>query len=266
MIKVFSGHNDIINSIINIIQNIENEGIHSQKVFVERKGPSDFFTNIDTQIERNLINALKKIDDIPCLSEESSPEVYGNNYWVIDPIDGTTNFIHNYPSYCLSIAKVENGCAHYGFVYNLATKELFVGIKNHGAQLYSLKSHKLTPKNISVSNTKLISDSIVAFGCPYDKTKTEQLFRISNNILKKCHDLKRNGPASLDICYVACGRLDAYYEFDLKEWDYRAAKLILEEAGGILTDWNGRRALKGQNNIAASNVKVHKELLEFLHD
>ena len=87
---------------------------------------------------------------------------------------------------------------------------------------------------------------------------------ISNKIIKQCHDLKRNGPASLDICYVACGRYDGYYECDLKEWDYKAAKLILEEAGGKITNWNGDNVLKGVNNILASNGKLHDKIMKFL--
>ncbi|MDE7287692.1 MAG: inositol monophosphatase [Lachnospiraceae bacterium] len=254
--------NILLESVYALLVKVNNSVSHRKNIIVEEKNLADFVTNIDFQVEQTLVNGLKEIEDIPCLTEESNQYIEGSSYWVIDPVDGTTNLLHEYPSYCVSVAKVENGVTGYGFVYNLANKELFIGIRGQGAYLLNTRSARL--KAIRVSDVFRLSDSLIGFGCPYDKTKTDKIFEISNKILKNCHDVKRNGPASLDICYVASGRIDAYYELDLKEWDYKAGKLILEEAGGRITDWNGNSIQKNTNNIVASNNKIHEQLLQYL--
>lgn len=256
-------YNSLVNSVYILLQKVNQSVSHIKNLTIAEKNIADFVTNIDFRVEQMLIDGLKKIDDIPCLAEESNQSINCCNYWAIDPIDGTTNLIHGYPSYCVSIAKVKNGITEYGFVYNLATKEFFIGIKGHGSYLLNSRNTKQT--KLCVSNVYKISDSLIGFGCPYDKDKTDKIFKISNKIIKKCHDLKRNGPASLDICYVASGRYDGYYECDLKEWDYKAAKLILEEAGGKITNWNGEKVLKGINDILASNGKIHDKIIKFLN-
>lgn len=260
--NVIIDHDNLVISVYNLLQKVNQSVSHIKNLTVSKKNIADFVTNIDFHVEQMLIDGLKIIDDVPCLSEESYQSINCYDYWAIDPIDGTTNLIHGYPSYCVSIAKVGNGVTEYGFVYNLASKEFFIGIKDQGA--YLLNSRNAKKLKLFVSNVCKISDSLIAFGCPYDKTKTDKIFMISNKIIKQCHDLKRNGPASLDICYVACGRYDGYYECDLKEWDYKAAKLILEEAGGKITNWNGDNVLKGVNNILASNGKLHDKIMKFL--
>lgn len=262
MIKDIVSYNTIVKSVYALLLKVNQSVAHRRKIIVEKKGSADFVTNIDFLVERILVEGLKEIDNIPCLSEESNQVIDSRNYWVIDPVDGTTNLIHEYPSYCVSIAKVENDVTEYGFVYSLASKELFIGIKGRGAYLLNTRNAK--QKEICVSDIQNISDSLIGFGCPYDKSKTDKIFEISNKILKSCHDLKRNGPASLDICYVASGRIDAFYEYDLKEWDYRAGKLILEEAGGKFTNWQGEIIRKGTSDVIASNSKMHNQILEFL--
>jgi myo-inositol-1(or 4)-monophosphatase len=245
-----------------LLSKVSKSVAHSSRVTAREKGTADFVTNIDLKVEKVLIDGLKEIDNAPCLSEESNHVVDCDNYWVIDPIDGTTNFIHGYPSYCVSIARVIDNVTEYGFVYNLVSKELFVGMKGKGSSLLNTRTG--SKRDIRVSGCCELSGSIIGFGCPYDKSKVKKLFSISNKILNVCHDLKRNGPASLDICYVACGRLEGYYEFDLKEWDYKAAKLILEESGGKVTDWNGKDVVRGISNIVATNGRLHEEILKYL--
>ncbi len=262
MTKNIRDYNALVHSVYLLLLKINQSISHRKNIVIEEKRQADFVTNIDFGVENALIDGLQKIDDIPCLTEESNQFIDTNDYWAVDPIDGTTNMIHRYPSYCVSIAKVKDGVTEYGFVYNLATKELFIGIKDKGAYLINTKY--ATQKQIYVSDIFSMSDSLIGFGCPYDKSKTDRIFMISNKILKDCHDLKRNGPASLDICYVAGGRLDGYYEYDLKEWDYKAAKLVLEEAGGVLTNWQGENILKGNGNIVASNGRLHKQILKYL--
>ncbi len=262
MIKNIVAYNTLVNSVYILLLKVNQSVSHRKKIIVEKKRTADFVTNIDFGVEQTLIEGLTEIDDVPCLSEESNPFINCHNYWAIDPVDGTTNLIHEYPSYCVSIAKVKNGITEYGFVYNLATKELFIGIKNQGS--YLLNTRNAREKKICVSDIYNLSDGLIGFGFPYDKSKTDKILMISNKILKNCHDLKRNGPASLDICYVASGRFDGYYEYDLKEWDYKAAKLILEEAGGKITNWRGENIRKGTSNIVASNGRLHKQILKYL--
>lgn len=256
-------YNTLVNSVYNLLLKINQSVSHRKNVIAEEKSLADFVTNIDFRVEKTLIDGLKKIDNIPCLAEESNHVISCHDYWVIDPIDGTTNLIHSYPSYCVSIAKVKNNITEYGFVYNLVTKELYIGIKDQGSYLLNSRNAK-QHKKICVSDTNYLSDSLIGFGCPYDKSKMDKIFMVANKLLKECHDLKRNGPASLDICYVASGRLDGYYECDLKEWDYKAAKLILEEAGGKITNWNGENVQRGVSNIVASNCKLHDKLIKYL--
>lgn len=254
--------NALIKSVYELLLKINQSVSHSKNINTREKGFSDFVTNIDIRVEQTLVDGLKKIDNIPCLTEESIQYIDGYNYWVIDPVDGTTNFLHKYPSYCVSIAKVKECVTEFGFVYNLVNKELFIGIKDQGS--YLLNTRNAMQKIIRVSDVYSLSDSLVGFGCPYDKSKTDKIFEVSNRIIKNCHDLKRNGPASLDICYVASGRIDAYYELDLKEWDYKAGKLILEEAGGKITDWKGEDIKRNTNNVVASNNRIHEQLLSYL--
>lgn len=255
-------YDSVVESVYQLLLQVSRSVNHSKKVDVNEKGRADFVTNIDVNVERKLIQGLQEVENIPCLAEESYHFIDYSNYWTIDPIDGTTNYIHGYPSYCVSVAKIKDNVTKYGFVYNLATKELFLGIKGEGA--YLINTRKATQQEIKVSGTKHLRDGLIAFGCPYDKSKTDRLFRSANKILKSCHDLKRNGPASLDICYVACGRFDGYFELDLKEWDYKAAKMILEEAGGELTNWQGDNIRKGSSNVLASNKNIHQHLLSCL--
>lgn len=262
MTKNIVAYNTLVNAVYVLLLKVNQTVSHKKIIIIEEKQTADFVTNIDFEVEQTLMEGLRAIDNVPCLAEESGQFVDCHSYWAIDPVDGTTNLIHEYPSYCISIAKVKNDITEYGFVYNLATKDLFIGIKGQGSYLVNTRSAR--QKKICVSDIYSLSDSLIGFGCPYDKSKTDKIFMISNKILKNCHDLKRNGPASLDICYVASGRFDGYYEYDLKEWDYKAAKLILEEAGGVITNWHGENVRKGISDIVASNSRLHEQILKYL--
>ncbi len=255
------GSNQVALAVYDLIRKI-NHNMSRKSIDVKEKGTADFVTSIDLWIEQALMKGLREIEDIPCLTEESNQSVDSSNYWVIDPIDGTTNLVHGYPCYCISIAKVKDNVTECGFVYNLANKDLFIGIAGQGAYMMNTRVGKV--EEVHVSKRERIQDALIAFGCPYDKSKTERLFEIIKKLIRVCHDVKRNGPSSLDLCYVASGRTDAYFEFDLKEWDYKAGKLILELAGGQITNWSGEAIGKGASNIAASNGLVHAELLEYL--
>lgn len=251
-----------IKDVYSLLRMVDMHVSHRKNMQVREKSFANLVTDIDLFIERLLVAGLQHIDNIPCLTEETNSSVVAHSYWVVDPIDGTTNLVHGYPSYCISVAKVFDNITEYGFVYNLITKEFFVSVRGNGA--YLLSSRSTVSRRLQVSNTQEMADSIIGFGCPYDKTKVKALFERTCSITEICQDVKRSGPASLDICYVASGRLDGYFEYDLKEWDYKAAKLILEEAGGMITDWNSRAITTGTSNVLVSNGKLHAELLKHL--
>lgn len=225
---------------------------------VEFKGKSDYVTDLDKKIEKRIIREIVKIyPRAQFISEERDASVVGDAFWVLDPIDGTTNMLHGFNSVAISLAHVAAGSVDFGIVYNLSTHEVFYSEKGKGAFLE--RNGKITKLNVSKVNS--ISNSLVGFGCPYNKNKIGYLFLLLQNIIKDCDDLKRVGPASVDICNVAAGRLDAYLELDLEFWDYCAGSLILSEAGGKISDFNNRK-VANKSNILATNGILHDEMLE----
>lgn len=254
----------IIKNVFLLLKNINNSVAHTKNITSIEKYYNDFVSNVDLQIQTFLKSRLLNICNVPCISEESDQnDKRYISYWIIDPIDGTTNYLHSYPSYCVSIALILEGEIHYGFVYNLVNKELFIAKLNQGSILTSTTNGNI--KKISPSKINILKNAIIGFGCPYDKSKITKLFDVLKPLILECQDLKRNGPASLDICYVACGRLDGYLELDLKEWDYAAAKLILQEAGGMISNWYGETYLQGQNDILVTNFDLYLVLLNKVH-
>lgn len=232
----------------------------SRKIY--SKGTSDYVTDLDKKIETYIVSQIQKIFPFESIvSEENSIRNQDGNYWVLDPIDGTTNLIHQFPSIAISLARIVNNEIEFAVVYNPAMKELFFALKNNGA--YLIKSRKKHP--IQVSSKKGIQGSLVGFGCPYNKKRTDFLFSIVTKILKTCDDVKRMGPASYDICNVASGRLDAYIELDLQPWDYMAASLILAEAGGKISNFSGNTP-QGKSDIVVANAQLLHKILSFVNE
>jgi myo-inositol-1(or 4)-monophosphatase len=244
----------IYKMLCNLDKEFNLEEVHD--IIKKNKCSNDFVTDVDRDINTFLEFELKEIKNLPVVSEENNVKAK-KDYWVIDPIDGTTNLIHGYPSCCISIALVKNGKVTEGCVFNIFTKEMFVGIKGKGS--YLCYSDSTYYKRLNVSKVERLGDSLLGFGFPYDRFKAHALLQIIERLICECHDLKRMGPASLDICYVACGRLDGYYELDLNEWDYQAARLILEEAGGKLTNQFNEDP-DDKCNILATNGLIHEEM------
>jgi len=230
---------------------------------IESKGYANYVTDLDKTIERQIIDEiLAMYPQALFISEEKTDSITSDSCWILDPIDGTTNLIHGYPSVAISLAHVVNGETLFGAVYSVKTQELFYAEKGKGAFILKEKKNK----KISVSSCSTIEKSLIGFGCPYDKKKIDRLFSILKPLLTKCDDLKRSGPASVDICYVACGRLDGYLEIDLEAWDYAAGALILKEAGGMLTDFDNNSHPKGKSNVLATNGYMHKKILKELNN
>lgn len=190
-------------------------------------------------------------------SWESGKGGGGGRRWIVDPLDGTVNFAHSYPCFCVSIALEQGGEIVLGVIYDPAGKELYSAARGAGATLNG--------KPISVSSTKSLIRSLVVTGFPYDTTANPgNIFRDFENMTRTSQGVRRDGSAALDLCYVASGRFDGFWELRLKPWDTAAGMLIVAEAGGLVTDYSGRPYRPGMEEILATNGKIHGEMMEAL--
>ena len=221
------------------------------------KGAANYVTNVDLAVQNFLKEELGKVfPEISLIAEEK--ENLGlskeETYWILDPIDGTTNLIRDYHLSAVSLGLYENGEITFGVVYNPFTEELFYGAKGEGAYLNGAP--------IQVSNQPEFRDAVVSFGSsPYEKNRAKELFPVFYNIFMNCADFRRTGSAALDICYVACGRQHAYLEQNLKPWDYSGASIILREAGGVITDWGNKELPYLSNSDILACVPQFREIL-----
>ncbi|MBF0493854.1 MAG: inositol monophosphatase [Candidatus Omnitrophica bacterium] len=224
-----------------------------------KMGYSDLVTDVDKMSEKIVIGIIKKsFPEHEILAEESGKTLGTDKYtWVIDPIDGTTNFAHGFPFFCVSVGVMHNEEIILGAVYDPSKKELFTSIKGKGAYLNG--------KRIKVSLHTSIRKSMIATGFAYHVAGKIRSIKYFMNVIKKCQAIRRAGSAALDLCYVACGRFDGFWEFGLSPWDTAAAYLIVQEAGGIVTNLEGGKYDIYASCIAASNGKIHKKLLSILH-
>lgn len=195
------------------------------------KGAADYVTNVDLAVQNHLKSQLETaFPEIRMIAEEKENQDLNadGSYWILDPIDGTTNLIHHYKMSAVALGLYEQGEITFGVVYNPFQEELYSAAKGEGAFLNGEPIH--------VSSVKALADAVVAYGSsPYEKeVYGEQLFQIFHDIFMNCADFRRSGSAALDLCHVAAGRLEAYFEQNLKPWDYSAGSVILTEAGGVL--------------------------------
>lgn len=225
------------------------------------KGEIDLVTDSDFGAERKIIRSLKSaFPEYEILAEESSklPKPLHRGYrWIIDPLDGTTNFAHGYPLFAVSIALEYNGKIILGVAYNPLLNELFTAERGLGAYLNT--------KKISVSDTKELSRSLLATGFPYDiRRDAKTNLGYFNKFQLAAQNIRRDGSAALNLCYTACGRFDGFWELKLKPWDTAAGTLILKEAGGRITDFKGRRYNIYKKEILATNGNIHEEMMGIL--
>ena len=235
------------------------EGYFSEHTQIKHKGNIDLITETDLKSENYLTSEILKHfpDDLILAEENFSKTKTAERIWIIDPLDGTTNFAHKFPVFAVSIALQINGEITFAAVYNPISDELFFAEKNKGAFLNN--------KKIFVSSQKSISQSLVATGFPYDRWQTGD-FYIKEYLafMKKCQGVRRVGAASLDLCCVASGRFDGFFERKLKPWDTAAGSLILTEAGGKISQFGGEKWNAFNDTIVASNGKIHKSMIEIL--
>lgn len=226
----------------------------------EAKGKQNFVTNVDTGSEKMLVKGLGELlPDAGFIAEEGTAGQSGEALqWIIDPLDGTTNFIHGLPPYAISIALAHEGKIVLGVVYELGFKEFFYAWK--GSRAY------MDGREIRVSKTSKVASSLIATGFPY--TYFERLDPFMHSVryfMQNSHGLRRLGSAATDLAYVACGRFEAFYEYGLNPWDVAAGTFIIQQAGGMACDFYGKDDWLFGGTIIASNADIFGEFKEVIH-
>jgi len=226
---------------------------------INYKGDINLVTEVDKISEEMITSKIKALfPDHDILAEEFTDINSGSDFrWIIDPLDGTTNYIHGFPFFCVSLALERLNTMVVGIVYDPILDEMFVAEKGKGAFLNEIEIH--------VSNTNSIIKSLLATGFPYDIQKdNDNNLNYFNEMILKAQAIRRAGSASLDLAYVAAGRFDGFWELKLNPWDIAAGWLLVEEAGGLVTDIGGRDYYLESSSILASNGRIHKEMIDVL--
>jgi myo-inositol-1(or 4)-monophosphatase len=223
------------------------------------KGEINLVTEMDKLSEQTVVNTLlASFPDHGVIAEEEAMIRNDSGYlWVIDPLDGTTNYAHGYPCFSVSLALEHQGEVIVGVVYDPMRDELFSAQKGQGASLNG--------SAITVSNADTLIKSLLATGFPYDRKVSEKNnLNYFHDLLMASQEVRRDGSAALDLCSVAAGRFDGFWELKLKPWDVAAGILIVREAGGVVSDFSGAPSSIHHDEIVASNGKIHQAMLEVL--
>lgn len=235
---------------------------HARRAFrVGKKGLIDLVTEVDVAVEKSFRNLIAhRFPDHAVLGEEmgmSGDDSRARCRWLFDPIDGTTNYAHGLPIYCASAALEVDGGIQVGAVFDPTREELFTAERGRGAFLNGAP--------LRVSQASLLVDSLLVTGFPYDvQTRTDDIVGLFARFLARARAVRRLGSAALDLCYVAAGRMDGFWEQDLKPWDVAAGMLVVEEAGGQVTGFNGAPFSPYGAEIVASNGHLHEQMLEVI--
>ncbi len=232
---------------------------HLQTDFqISKKGRINLVTEMDLKAEKLIVDRIRlNFPDHEILAEERGTQTgSGPCKWIIDPLDGTTNYAHGYQFFCVSIAVELEGQLVVGVVYDPVTKEFFSARKDAGATLNG--------QPIQVSTEDVLVDSLLTTGFSYQKTEIQRNLELFNRIIFHCRAIRRDGSAALDLCYVACGRFDGFWELSLNCWDVAAGRLMVEEAGGCVTAFDGSPCTIYERELLASNGKIHSAMVELL--
>ena len=228
---------------------------------VSTKGPGDFVTSADRRTEKILIEELQKAHpDYGIVTEESGIINKSNtkNRWIIDPIDGTMNFLNGIPQFAISVGYEEEGDILCGVIFNPIMNEMFCAEKGNGAYLNNTR--------IRVSNKKQLRDSLIVTGGPKGSSKIkDKIFSEYIVVSKNVSNVRKLGSAALDIAYVACGRFDGYWQRELNYWDIAAGLIILREAGGFIEFFDNNKNHPLEKNILATNSNIHNELTDLIN-
>ncbi len=220
---------------------------------VEIKGLNDLVSYVDKTSEQRIVENLQALlPEAGFIVEENTKSEIKVYNWIVDPLDGTTNFIHGIPSYAISIALEHQGEIIAGVVYEVSQDQCFWAYKNGGSFLNGEK--------ISVSARKTLSDSLIATGFPiYNFSRLDPFINTLIYLMKHTHGIRRIGAAAVDLCYLACGRVDAFFEYNLNAWDVAAGALIVKEAGGSVADFSGSTNWLFGKEIMATNTYLKDE-------
>ncbi len=223
------------------------------------KGEIDLVTNVDLESEKFIIGKIKdRYPDDEILAEESGDLEGRGGLWIIDPLDGTTNYAHDYPKFAVSIGYSEEGELKFGVIYDPLLNELFYAERERGAFLNG--------ESIKVSFIGNLAVSLVATGFTYDVRTTGRNIPEFNKFQITVQGVRRDGSAALDLAYIASGRFDGFWEYGLKPWDVAAGIVLVEEAGGKVTDMGGAQYKVGDYDILASNGKIHSDMVELIRE
>lgn len=227
--------------------------------FDRKPGRANLSTADDLFVERFLAEQLEGLGLGPVvLAEEAGGSGESATGWIIDPIDGTTNFVHGYPAFAISIAHMTERRVDLGVVYDPVLDEEYSARAGEGAYLNGAP--------IQRSDLHELSDALVATGIPYAESRIPGFIRLSERLARQTHGLRIKGPAALDLCYVACGRLDAYAEYDLQPWDFAAGALVATESGCWVSTFSGEELRPRQSSVLASNGWIHQDMLDLVRD
>jgi len=231
-----------------------------QNLQVSVKGPADFVSQADRRAERVIRDELLKARPTYGFLGEESDEIKGTDgahRWIVDPLDGTTNFLHGIPLFAVSIELERNGEIVAGVVFNPATDELYTAEKGSGAFL--------NDRRLRVAARKVLSDAVVGCGVPHLGRRNHGAFLIElRHVMGEVAGVRRLGAAALDLAYVAAGRFDGFWENHLNAWDIAAGLLLIREAGGYATDWNGGATSIESGEVVAGNEYIHKALMDVI--
>ena len=229
-----------------------------ERVSISEKTDNDFVTDVDTFVEKLIIEHIKEAYPDHSILAEESGLIEGNEYcWIIDPLDGTHNYIHGIPHFAISIAVKKNEELLVGLIYDPIRNELFTATKGAGAEL----NHR----RMRVSSTPSLKQALIGTGFPFrDQHHIEPYLKTFGCLLPQTADIRRTGSAALDLAYIASGRLDGFWEPSLKPWDMAAGALMIKEAGGMLCDFNGEQDYLSSGAIIAGNPKICKQLSHFV--
>ena len=240
--------------IINHMQDID-------KLNIEQKGKNDYVSEVDKDAENTIIQIIQKYyPEHTILAEESGVHDTESNSdvrWIIDPLDGTTNFLHQFPQFCVSIAVEVKGRIEHAAIYDPTRDEMFSASRGEGARVDN--------QRIRVTGQKTLDNALLATGFPYhDFSYLDAYMESFKAFMTSTAGVRRPGSAALDLAYVACGRVDGFWEMNLKPWDIAAGALIIKEAGGLATDFRGGNDFLESGNILAANPKLYKEMAQVI--
>jgi myo-inositol-1(or 4)-monophosphatase len=234
---------------------------YQQSKGIEHKGEIDIVTDADKRSEKLIVDLLTgRFPNHSILAEEGTNKIHESEFkWIIDPLDGTTNFAHDYPMFCVSVALEKRGEIVVGAVYHPIFEELFVAEKSNGAYFNG--------RRIQVSKVANLKNALLSTGFPYDVLEDpHEALQHFESFLHRAQAVRRDGSAALNLCYLAMGRFDGFWELRLKPWDTAAGALIVTEAGGQVTDFGNDAYSVYEDQILASNGLIHAEMRAILGD